>query len=329
MSLLDIYSSLPYLTLPFFLLGFISLTTYVVPIIYQIFTLKEQNLKEKYNAKWALVTGGSSGIGYSIVQKLASQNINVVIAALEDNLLSESLTKIKKEFPNVQFRAVGVDLGATDPEVYMKKIREGTEGLGVNLVFNNAGYIKDGFFADLPLKTVISNYNCNATSSLYITHHFVNTMIANGQKGLVAFTSSSGGFIPAPLAAIYSSTKSFITYFAASLAGELKDDGIDVLVVHPSPIMSRFYNNANMAMVKAVTKLAAPPSVIASVLFKSAGRITVIDQGWFTVALRVFLKVLDPVLLAEIMVGAVRTQGDYKKIRGEVMKKRGEGKKGK
>lgn len=42
----------------------------------------EQDLKKKYNAKWAIVTGGSSGIGRAVVDKLAKQGLNVVIAAM-------------------------------------------------------------------------------------------------------------------------------------------------------------------------------------------------------------------------------------------------------
>lgn len=46
---------------------------YLLPIIYLSLFGRSQNLKKKYNATWALVTGGSSGIGKAVVKKLASQ----------------------------------------------------------------------------------------------------------------------------------------------------------------------------------------------------------------------------------------------------------------
>lgn len=43
---------------------------------------------------------------------------------------------------------------------------------------------------------------------------------------------------------LYASTKSFLSSFGASLAAEVKSKGVDVLVVHPSPVATRFYDNA-------------------------------------------------------------------------------------
>jgi NADPH:quinone reductase-like Zn-dependent oxidoreductase len=71
------------------IVGFLSLFTYAATLIAQSLRgLFEQNVAKKYMAEWALVTGGSSGIGYAIVQKLASQGVNVVIVAYPDRLLT-------------------------------------------------------------------------------------------------------------------------------------------------------------------------------------------------------------------------------------------------
>ena len=50
--------------------------------------------------------------------------------------------------------------------------------------------------------------------------------------------------LPSPTAAMYAGTKAFVSHFGASVAAEVKSLGIDVCVVHPSPIRSRFYDNA-------------------------------------------------------------------------------------
>ena len=42
--------------------GALSIATYLIPLTYQKLFHRPQNLVKKYNAKWALVTGGSSGI---------------------------------------------------------------------------------------------------------------------------------------------------------------------------------------------------------------------------------------------------------------------------
>ncbi len=55
------------------ILYIVSAALYLLPILYLSIFAPSQNLKKRYNATWALVTGGSSGIGKAVVQKLASQ----------------------------------------------------------------------------------------------------------------------------------------------------------------------------------------------------------------------------------------------------------------
>lgn len=64
------------------------------------------NLKKKYNAKWALVTGAGTGIGKSIAETMAAQGLNVVLVSLPDKFLEETTAELKKNYPNLQFIAV-------------------------------------------------------------------------------------------------------------------------------------------------------------------------------------------------------------------------------
>jgi len=284
----------------------------------QAYVFKEQDLKKKYNAKWALVTGGSSGIGRALTEKLAKQGINVVIVALDDPILRDFYKKIQEDYPSLQFRAVGVDLGGED---YLEKIIEATKDLDISLLFNNAGFITIGLFADLPLARQMKNYNVNATSSVKITHHFLNEMLSKKLKGIITFTSSPAGLMPCPFSTIYGATKAFLTEFGASLAAEVRNEGIDVMVMHPSPVDTNFYNadtahkSGSLGMFK---KTATAPTVIADVIFSSVGKWTVVrDQGYFSVVLRLLFKVIDSNFLAIIIAATSHLSGEYKKLTAE------------
>lgn len=65
------------------------------------------DLKKKYKASWALVTGAGTGIGKSIAETMAKQGLNVVLVSLPDKFLEETTAELKKNFPKQEFRAVG------------------------------------------------------------------------------------------------------------------------------------------------------------------------------------------------------------------------------
>ena len=127
--------------------------------------------------------------------------------------------------------------------------------------------------------------------------------------------------MPCPFSVIYGATKAFLTEFGTSLAGEVKHEGIDVLVMHPSPVDTNFYNadtahkSGSLGLFR---KTATAPTVIADAIFSSVGRLTVVrEQGYFSVGLRLLFKVIDPNFLSTIITFTSHLSGEYKKLIGE------------
>ena len=191
------------------------LLAYLAPQLYMV-VRPVPDLKKKYNADWGLVTGAGSGIGKALAFKLANQGLNVVIVSLDDDILKNTMKEIRAEYPEQEFRSVGVNFA---PGVnYMEKIIAATKDIDIPIIFSNAGFIVTGFVDQAPIGKLLTNIECNATSGVNIAHHFVKPLIASKKKGCIVFTSSVAAYIPSPFAATYAATKAFISSFACCLS---------------------------------------------------------------------------------------------------------------
>lgn len=127
----------------------------------------------------------------------------MVVVALDDAILKEFKETIVKEFPRVEFRFVGCDLSEATGNSYLEAVKKVTSDIDIQILCNNAGFITTGGYADVTLQKEMANFHTNVTAGLVLTHHFVDEMLNKGLKGLVTFTSSSAGFIPNPMSALY------------------------------------------------------------------------------------------------------------------------------
>ena len=292
-------------------IGIFAVLSYLLPIAV-IALLPVPDLKKKYSAEWALVTGGSSGIGKSVARRLAQQGINVVIASLDDPLLAETVKELRKDFPSLEFRQVGVDLSPGKP--YLEEIVEATKDITVQLIFNNAGYIVTGFFEQSPLGKQLANLECNAVAAVKITHHFARKMVHGSKPGCIVFTSSAAACIPSPFSSMYGATKAFVSQFAACIAVELKSCGIDVVAVHPSPVASRFYEKTHkMEMLDFAKTFAVGPEQLPDEIFKSIGRCHWRDIGGFAIIMRLAMMSISYNMTASLFSTFGKFMPDFKK----------------
>ena len=190
-----------------------------------------------------------------------------------------------------RFRKVGVNLGSRESG-YLDRIASATDDIDVQCCFLNAGYMMTGFFESHDLDKHMANLECNTTSAVQITHLFLQRLLARKLKGCFVYTSSAAAAIPSPYSVLYASTKSFVSSFGASLAAEVRSEGIDVCVVHPSPVATRFYDKAHkLGALEFFKKMAVGPDELPDVIFCEhrkghlarhrayRGRIPPLDEG--------------------------------------------------
>lgn len=270
------------------------------------------NLKKKYKASWALVTGAGTGIGKSIAETMALQGLNVVLVSLPDKYLEETAQQLKNQFPKQQFRSVPAKFDhKTD---YMPGIIEATKDITIEIIFNNAGYIVTGFFDQTDLNAQLANMECNATACVKVTHHFLQKMLNSKIKGCIVFTSSVSGFIPNPFAVMYGATKAFVSQFAASLAVEVRAMGIDVVAVHPSPVASNFFNKVHkLDSLEMAQKTAVSPTSVPGLILTTIGRSHLADLGSMAYGVRMGIAALPYDTLTGIFSYFAPYLGDYQK----------------
>ena len=70
----------------------------------------------KNNNSWALVSGGSKGIGYAIAAALAKRNYNLLLVARKEEDLNNAKSKLESAFP-VQVEILALDMSKDDSVV--------------------------------------------------------------------------------------------------------------------------------------------------------------------------------------------------------------------
>ena len=88
---------------------------------------------EKYGP-WALIVGGSEGIGAAFARVLAAKNLNIVLVARKPEPLEELAEDLRET--GVEVRTVSADLSKTD---VLDKVRTATDDVDVGFLIYNAG----------------------------------------------------------------------------------------------------------------------------------------------------------------------------------------------
>ncbi|CAJ1064131.1 very-long-chain 3-oxoacyl-CoA reductase [Xyrichtys novacula] len=184
--------------------------------------------------QWAVVTGATSGIGKAYATELAQRGLDVVLVSRCNDKLQTVAKEIEEQYGQ-KTRTIQVDF--TDGHSIYPTIAKGLKDLEIGILVNNVGMTySDGFdyFLDVPdaEQKITQIINCNVLSIPQMTRIVLPTMVQRG-KGLIINISSLVGCRPQPLLSIYSSSKSFVSYFSQCLHAEYKSKGIIVQCVAP------------------------------------------------------------------------------------------------
>ena len=187
-----------------------------------------------FNGSVAVVTGGASGIGRSLVKQLLTAGARVVVGDVEQGALDALL----EEFRELgELRGVVTDVSDSDSVTALADAVYGEFGV-CHLLFNNAGVAAPS--ANV-WETTPNDWKwvhgVNVMGVVNGIQAFVPRMIAGGEAGHVINTSSGdGGISPLPYQSVYASSKAAVSCITECLAAQQESEGtrLGASVFYPS-----------------------------------------------------------------------------------------------
>jgi short-subunit dehydrogenase len=173
---------------------------------------------------WALVVGGSEGVGAAFAEQLAADGFDLVLVGRKPEPLAATAEQVRAAGREV--RTLSADLfDAGAPAA----IAAATEGLEIGLLILNAGANAYGEqFAVGDLGRFQQVVDLNLTARLALVHHFAGPMRERGRGGILS-VGSLAGYYGSPYTSVYNAVKAFGRVFTEGLWYELGAYGVDVL----------------------------------------------------------------------------------------------------
>ena len=173
---------------------------------------------------WAVITGGSEGVGRSFALRLAAAGIHLLLLARRSGPLEETADRCRAL--GVEVRTLSLDL--SEPSS-VDAVAEAVADVEVGLLVHNAGAnTHSAEFLDGDLAAFQRVIDLNITTPLALVHHFGAAMRSR-RRGGILLVGSMAGYLGSNRHTVYGGVKAFGRIFAESLWLELRDDNVDVL----------------------------------------------------------------------------------------------------
>jgi uncharacterized protein len=186
--------------------------------------------------KFAVITGGSSGIGYEFAKVCAEEKFEVLIVA--DHGVDEAADRLRANGAAVT--PVQADLSTFG----------GNEGVAATIVQRSQpvdilALNAAGPFLETELERELAMISLNIGSVIHLAKRLLPSMVSRGE-GRVLITSSIAGTMPGPYYSTYAASKAYLLSFAEALRHELNDTGVTVTALLPGATDTEFFDRAGM-----------------------------------------------------------------------------------
>jgi hypothetical protein len=234
---------------------------------------KDDTFPQKYGP-WAIVAGGSEGLGAAFAATLAKKGLNLVLIARRKEPLDALSAELRRAHA-IEVHAIQADLSR--PET-AEEINAATADLPLGLFIYNAVLSNTGPFLSYPEEKHLELLRTNCVTPLSLVHRFAGRLKDRGKGGIVLMSSMSGLW-GSPFVAHYAATKAYNTVLAESLWYELKPFGVDVITSCPGPIDTPGWRESLHGKKAHAFPPVARPDRVAEQTLKALGRRPLVVPG--------------------------------------------------
>lgn len=185
-----------------------------------------------------LITGASSGLGAKTAQLLVEQGYRVAGAARRIDRIAQ--------LPGV----VPVHLDLTDESSIRRAVVSAERECGpIDILINDAGYGEFGSIEETPLEGARRQFQVNVFGQAALIQRVLGPM-REARRGRIVNVSSLAGEFSSPMGGWYHASKYAVEALSDSLRHEVRPFGIEVVVVQPGPVRTRWHEDALASLEK-------------------------------------------------------------------------------
>ncbi len=197
--------------------------------------------------RFALVTGGTSGIGKGFAHALARDGINLVIVARNEARLKEVKSELEARY-SIEVKIIPRDLADPEAPAQVFEIIK-QEGVVLSVLVNNAGFNVHGKFEETDLDEEVKMLRLHVIAATELTKLFLRQRDRQ-MENMILNVASIAGLVPGPLVSVHFATRAYILSFSLALSNELQGSDVHVTCLCPGPTRSAFFGRANMSDVR-------------------------------------------------------------------------------
>ncbi len=191
----------------------------------------------RLKGKYAIITGGGSGLGFGIARRFVLEGANVALVGRSPDKLSASAHQIQTG----QTQVLAIPCDVTDETQVQEMVSKVVQAFGtVNVVVNCAGVRGSvGTVVEMDLKGWWEAFRVNTTGPLLVARYVIPHMVKAGGGSIINIGSMRLHHVK-PGAAAYCASKGALAYLTKVMALDHAHQGIRVNLINPGLVLTPF-----------------------------------------------------------------------------------------